>query len=128
MIVICSLASVVYGQLPPPGGIMLPMPGRFVPAGGPCGLRVVNDPSFVAKGMIIDVDHMSAVSFNDALGMVAPTRYPVVSGHTGFTRINHGDQNNEGQRTDGQIQPMLDVGGMFAIIPPRVEVTPLRQW
>jgi microsomal dipeptidase-like Zn-dependent dipeptidase len=69
------------------------------------------------RGMIIDVDHMSALSFNDTLAIVTPTMYPVVASHAGFQAINKGDENNEGQRTDSQIARMRQVGGMLAVIP-----------
>jgi microsomal dipeptidase-like Zn-dependent dipeptidase len=67
--------------------------------------------------MIIDVDHMSEISFSDAMNIVKPRGYPVVSSHTGFTALNKGDQHNEGQRTPQQMTDILQVGGMFAVIP-----------
>jgi microsomal dipeptidase-like Zn-dependent dipeptidase len=68
-------------------------------------------------GMMIDVDHMSAKSFESAMALVSPTTYPVISSHTGFTEIAMGDENNEGNRTPNQMQQIMAVGGLFAIIP-----------
>jgi microsomal dipeptidase-like Zn-dependent dipeptidase len=73
--------------------------------------------TLMSHGMIIDVDHMSARAFDGTLDIVTPSRYPVVSSHAGFVTINHGDERNEGQRSDPQIARMLNVGGMFAVIP-----------
>jgi microsomal dipeptidase-like Zn-dependent dipeptidase len=73
--------------------------------------------AMMRRGMIIDIDHMSARAVQDAFDLVTPTKYPVVSSHTGFVGINHGDERNEGQRTDAQIASMLKVGGMVAVIP-----------
>jgi microsomal dipeptidase-like Zn-dependent dipeptidase len=68
-------------------------------------------------GMVIDVDHMSALTFNDALSIAVDEKYPVVSGHTGFTEIATLGENNEGNRTPSQISRIVGVGGMFAVIP-----------
>jgi microsomal dipeptidase-like Zn-dependent dipeptidase len=68
-------------------------------------------------GMIIDIDHMSEKAFNDTMTLVSDTRYPVVSSHSGFTELAHGDENNEGNRTPIQILDMINLGGMFAVIP-----------
>ena len=69
------------------------------------------------KGIVIDIDHMSALSFNDTMELVTPKKYPVVSGHTGFNHISLDTENHEGQRSDAQIPKILNVGGMFAVIP-----------
>ncbi|HEU5245906.1 MAG TPA: hypothetical protein VFU09_02335 [Candidatus Udaeobacter sp.] len=60
---------------------------------------------------------MSEKAFNDTMTLVGDTRYPVVSSHSGFTQIAHGDENNEGNRTPSQITDMINLGGMFAVIP-----------
>ncbi len=69
------------------------------------------------RGMIIDVDHMSELSFNDTMDILEPMRYPVVSGHTGFTAISLGDKNSEGNKTPRDLERIRKVGGMVAIIP-----------
>lgn len=103
-----------------------PSPKRACPYqadGGQCNARGLTPlgkfliREMMARGMIIDVDHMSELSFNDAMNIVKPAAYPVVSSHTGFTELNDGDQHNEGQRTPQQIKDILGVGGMFAVIP-----------
>jgi microsomal dipeptidase-like Zn-dependent dipeptidase len=68
-------------------------------------------------GMIIDIDHMSEKAFSDTMTLLGNTRYPVVSSHSGFTEMAHGAENNEGNRTPSQIREMINVGGMFAVIP-----------
>ena len=69
------------------------------------------------RGMIIDTDHLSALSFSDAMNILEPLNYPVVSGHTGFTEIAQGDKNNEGNRTPAELQRIRNVRGMAAVIP-----------
>src|ERR1700730_2192576 len=44
----------------------------------------------IARGMIIDVDHMSARSKADVFVICEAAHYPVVSGHAGFVEISHG--------------------------------------
>lgn len=81
----------------------------------PLGRVLVNE--LMSIGMIFDVDHLSALSFKAVMSMVTPKKYPVVSSHSGFTEIGNGAQKHEGNRTPADISAILDVGGMFAIIP-----------
>jgi len=78
-------------------------------------------PELMKKGMIIDIDHMSQMSFNDTLAIVSGKNssilYPVVSGHAGFNALTKGAENNEGNRSYAQIQQIVKVGGMLSVIP-----------
>lgn len=71
----------------------------------------------MAQGMIIDVDHMSELTFDFTMNWVSQSMYPVVSGHAGFNEINRNNESNEGNRSPTEIGRILGVGGMFAIIP-----------
>jgi microsomal dipeptidase-like Zn-dependent dipeptidase len=81
----------------------------------PLGNQLIS--GMMNRGMIVDVDHMSQHTFSDTMNLVTPRMYPVVSSHSGFTEINIGDQFNEGNRSPGQMQKILAVGGMFTVIP-----------
>jgi len=73
--------------------------------------------ALASKGMIIDVDHMSARTFEDTMNILEPMNYPVVSGHSGFTEISHHDKNNEGNKSPNDINRIRNVNGMVGIIP-----------
>ncbi|WP_426755685.1 membrane dipeptidase [Myxococcus sp. Y35] len=68
------------------------------------------------RGMIIDIDHMSARAFDDTLDLVEPYGYPVVGGHEGFIGISKGSSRHEGNRSAEQLQRIRDVGGMVGVI------------
>jgi microsomal dipeptidase-like Zn-dependent dipeptidase len=70
----------------------------------------------IARGMIIDVDHMSAKSKSDTLDICEAAKYPVVSGHTGFVEISRGDKAHEGQLLAAEIERIRALGGMVAVI------------
>jgi microsomal dipeptidase-like Zn-dependent dipeptidase len=71
----------------------------------------------IARGMIIDVDHMSARSKADTFDICEAAHYPVVSGHTGFAEISHGDKSHEGQLLPEELERIRRLGGMVAVIP-----------
>ena len=89
------------------------------------GATLINE--MMKRGMLIDVDHMSAVMFDDVLSRVSQYAYPVVASHAGFQGIAWGDENNEGNRTFPQILKMVGVGGMFALIPHQGDLTTIVQ-
>ena len=70
------------------------------------------------RGLIIDVDHMSEVSFNETMNILTP--YPVVSGHTGFVELalnaSDPDKSHEGNMTLERLNRIQQSGGMVAII------------
>jgi microsomal dipeptidase-like Zn-dependent dipeptidase/multisubunit Na+/H+ antiporter MnhG subunit len=70
----------------------------------------------MAKGMIIDVDHMSRTMLDQVLDMAEDNglAYPLVSGHGGYTEISSGAANAEGSRTPAQLARMRALGGMVA--------------
>lgn len=70
----------------------------------------------MARHMIIDVDHMSALATNDAFSILEPEDFPVAAGHTGFTGISIGAKNSEGEKTDANIAKITQLGGVIAPI------------
>lgn len=90
--------------------------------GGHCNARGLTDlgkfliRAMISKGMIIDIDHMSALSFNDALDIAEAFKYPVVSSHTGFIDISKGDKNHEGNLKAEQVERIRKLEGMVALI------------
>lgn len=70
-------------------------------------------------GMIIDVDHMSGRSIDQALTIAeqyADGGYPVVSSHPGFQDTSRHGNNHEGQRTRAQLARIRALGGLVAPI------------
>jgi microsomal dipeptidase-like Zn-dependent dipeptidase len=98
------------------------------PAGSNCnkkGLTTLGDflvDEMMKKGMIIDIDHSSAHSFDRILQLAAAERYPgISSGHTGFIEPGHsgaGDKTarHEGNKTPQQLDKLRAVGGIVAAI------------
>jgi len=70
----------------------------------------------IARGMIIDVDHMSWRSRSDTLDICEEMGYPVVSGHTGFVEIAKGGKRHEGNLTVPELGRIHGVRGMVNII------------
>jgi microsomal dipeptidase-like Zn-dependent dipeptidase len=70
----------------------------------------------MARGGIIDVDHMSDRSFADTLDLAEQFRYPVVASHAGFNEINRQAQNHDGQLTAAELRRIAGVGGMVGLI------------
>jgi microsomal dipeptidase-like Zn-dependent dipeptidase len=74
------------------------------------------------RGMIVDVDHMSARSKADTFAIAASLGVPVVSGHTGFVDISHGKKKHEGQLKADEIETIRRLGGMVSVIPNQGDV------
>jgi hypothetical protein len=78
--------------------------------------------------MTFDVDHMSARSKSDTLDICEAANYPVVSGHTGFVEISHGDKRHEGQLLPAEIEQIRQLGGMVAIIVHQGTLEQIATW
>jgi hypothetical protein len=70
----------------------------------------------IRKKAIIDVDHMSARSFDNTMTLAEEIGYPVISGHTGFIEIAAGPKRHEGNKTLTDVQRIRNVGGLVAPI------------
>lgn len=68
------------------------------------------------RKMIIDIDHMSKLAFDDTLAMVEPYGYPVVSGHTTLFDTARAGKRHEGSLKAAQLQRIRNVGGMVSLI------------
>jgi len=70
----------------------------------------------MARGMIIDVDHMSARARDETLTTTEALGYPVVSGHTGFVEISKREKRHEGNLLPEEVDRIRDSGGLIACI------------
>jgi microsomal dipeptidase-like Zn-dependent dipeptidase/PKD repeat protein len=70
----------------------------------------------MAKGMLIDVDHVSNRAFDDILDMAEERDppYPVVATHVLSFDLHEQDVRHERHRTRAQLERIRDVGGMIA--------------
>lgn len=69
-------------------------------------------------GMIIDIDHMSHLSAEEALSIaegIPNGGYPIVSGHNGIRDQNIEHSNSENQRTLAQLARIGCLNGMFGL-------------
>jgi microsomal dipeptidase-like Zn-dependent dipeptidase len=82
----------------------------------------------IDRGMIIDIDHMSARTRDAVLSICEEQRYPVISSHTGFVDISHGEKSHEGQLLAGEVQRIRDLGGMVAAITRQGDVAEIDTW
>jgi microsomal dipeptidase-like Zn-dependent dipeptidase len=92
----------------------------------PLGRHMVS--AMMSRGMIIDVDHMSRRSANEALVQTSGSslHYPVIAGHTGFLGVSAGhtglipasveSKRSEAQKTDAQLSAIRTGGGMVSVI------------
>jgi len=82
------------------------------------------------RGMIIDVDHMSAKSKADTLDIceAVPGGYPVVAGHAGFVEISRGNKAHEGQLLAAEIDRIRRVGGMLGVILHQGDLDEIVTW
>lgn len=69
-----------------------------------------------AKGMIVDVDHMSAAAAADTMVIAQNYDAPVISSHTGFVEISNGDKRHEGNKLPQEVEQIRRSGGMLACI------------
>jgi microsomal dipeptidase-like Zn-dependent dipeptidase len=70
----------------------------------------------INRGMVIDIDHMSAYAKADTLDICERLDCPVMSGHTGFVGLSLGDKRHEGQLTDLEVERIRNLGGMVNVI------------
>jgi uncharacterized repeat protein (TIGR01451 family) len=72
----------------------------------------------MARGMIIDIDHMSALTANGVLSIAEESGYPaIVSGHSGPLSAYRGQKSNEGGKTTSQLNRIHALGGLSAVLP-----------
>ncbi len=85
----------------------------------PLGQFLVN--KLMDKGMIIDLDHMSALAYSDAMDIAESRNYPaMVASHVQLFDLNQGGANgnrHERMRTLSQLNRIKNVGGMIATMP-----------
>jgi microsomal dipeptidase-like Zn-dependent dipeptidase len=84
--------------------------------------------SLMARGMMIDVDHMSQHSRSQTLDLVERHQYPVVSGHSGFIDVCHGAKRHEGQLTGAEVERIYAGGGMVAPIIRQGDLEEVDTW
>ena len=70
--------------------------------------------AMMEKGIIIDVDHMSAKSFDDTLAIAEELGAPVIASHVQFFNLNTSAIRHERMRTESQLEAIRDSGGMIA--------------
>lgn len=69
------------------------------------------------KHMLVEVGHMSALAVNHTLDIAEAFDYPgVVSGHTGFFDVSHGQAGHEGNLTGAQVERVRHLGGMVGVL------------
>lgn len=70
------------------------------------------------KGMIIDIDHMSAIAKSQVLDIAEQYKYPaIVSGHSGYVEIAEEDEkSHEGNLIPEEINRIRNLSGMIAPI------------
>lgn len=107
-------------------------PSYRAPAGGhghanargltPAGAHLLEEA--MRRGFVLDVDHMSELTTDQALSLAEARDYPVVSSHSGFrelapspahTKARH-KHAHEGQKTREQARRILRLGGVLAPI------------
>jgi microsomal dipeptidase-like Zn-dependent dipeptidase len=69
----------------------------------------------MARGMLIDTEHMSWKAFGDAMSLVEPFRYPVLASHINPFDLGAGSGQTEFQRKTDQYRRILNVGGVLGI-------------
>jgi microsomal dipeptidase-like Zn-dependent dipeptidase len=80
----------------------------------PLGRFLVEE--LTARGMLVDTEHLSWKSFDDAMAIAEARSYPVLASHIGpFDLKADAFQTEQVRRTD-QIRRILDVGGMLGVI------------
>jgi microsomal dipeptidase-like Zn-dependent dipeptidase len=66
------------------------------------------------KGMLIDVDHLSARAFDETLDLADARSYPVVATHVLSFDMHEQEIRHERMRTRAQLERIRDGGGMIA--------------
>ena len=82
----------------------------------------------IERGMIIDVDHMSARSKADTFALCREAGHPVVSGHTGFTELSRSSKRHEGQLLPSELREIEQLGGMVAVIVRQGGLEEIQTW
>jgi microsomal dipeptidase-like Zn-dependent dipeptidase len=66
------------------------------------------------RKMIVDIDHMDALTAGQVLTMAEGEHYPLVAGHTGFLDVTLGQKRHEGLKTASQLLRLRTLGGIVA--------------
>jgi microsomal dipeptidase-like Zn-dependent dipeptidase len=124
----CSAADFELSQIPVVSDIpwLLGRAGSYpnYPDGPVCnsqGITALGEQLLAAvmdKGMLIDVDHMSARAIDDTIELArARGGYPLVTGHTLFSDLYAGTaQRHERMRTGAQLQAIRELGGLVSVM------------
>jgi microsomal dipeptidase-like Zn-dependent dipeptidase len=66
------------------------------------------------RKMIVDIDHMDALTAGRVITIAEGEHYPLVAGHTGFLDVTLGAKRHEGLKTASQLLRLKNLGGMVA--------------
>ncbi|MGH3998670.1 MAG: membrane dipeptidase, partial [Pseudonocardiaceae bacterium] len=80
----------------------------------------------INRGIVIDIDHMSAYAKADTFDICEQLDCPMVSGHSGFIDISLGEKRHEGQLTDAEVGRIRNLGGMVNPIVRQGGLTEIR--
>jgi microsomal dipeptidase-like Zn-dependent dipeptidase len=98
------------------------VPGYPSTEGGHCNTRSLTPlgefliREMMDRKLIIDVDHMSALTLDRVLEIAESEGYPVAAGHTGFLEISGGQGRSEAQKSLQQVERIRALGGLVAPI------------
>ncbi len=70
----------------------------------------------MARGMMIDTEHLSWRAFDEALEIAEARSYPMMASHVGMYDLEIGDRQTEQKRTSEQLRRLFASGGMVGII------------
>ena len=77
----------------------------------PKGVFLMNE--LMDKGMVIDIDHMSALGAESALQLAEARNYPLVASH--LSVVEQSVNKQERDRTIAQLERIKDLGGMVGV-------------
>lgn len=80
------------------------------------------------RGMILEIDHMSAEAAARTIVLARQWNYPIAASHTGFLDISLGAHRHEGQKTKEQLTAIRETGGMVSAILTQGKEGELDQW
>lgn len=109
-----------YKTAPCPPGISDYPPGAKVStcnAKGltPLGIALIQ--KLMQKGMIIDVDHMSARSIDETIALALPSKHPLNVGHGLFGELYvKSHKRHERMRTPAQLEALKQLGGLVSVM------------
>ena len=92
----------------------------------PSGRTLIQE--MIARGIMVDVDHMSARTKSDVLDICEAVNYPVIAGHAGFVETCRGDKRHEGQLLAREIERIRRLGGMIAPIVHQGDLHQIGSW